>query len=169
MNLPAVLYCAESISPQHHTAGGESCDFSGSYLKGYSNKISDFQFFTSFKPGTKTNGLKYFWFWLRFRWVSQIFCKKSPCSIILRWVRLPVVSYCAESVSPKYNTALSQSPRSIILRRVSLPAVLYCWGVNHDPGKPFLKTFAQAFKGAVSQKYMWILILLIKGYILHFC
>ena len=62
VNLPGVSYCRKS------------CDFSGSYLKGHSNKIFDLQFL-SFEPGPLVNGLKYFRFWLRFRPVIQIFHK----------------------------------------------------------------------------------------------
>ena len=35
--------------------------------------------------------------------------------------------------------------------------------------QPFLSNFAQAFKGTLSQKELWIHILLLKSYIFHFC
>ena len=66
-----------------------------------------------------------------------------------------------------FHTGLSQSPCSMILRWVNLPvpAVSYCTSQSHSWPQPFLKTYAQALKGTVSHKWMWILILLIKGYI----
>ena len=36
------------------------------------------------------------------------------------------LKYCAESISPQYDTAQSQSPHSIILHRVNLSTVSYC-------------------------------------------
>ena len=44
--------------------------------------------------------------------------------------------------------------RGIILLRVNLPMVSYCTESLMTPAsqQPFLKTFAQAFKGTVSQK-----------------
>ena len=94
---------------------------------------------------------------------------------------LPRVWYPVESISQEYDTPASQSPRGIILRRVNLPGYIIPRGVNlpllldpeellMNPGSqhPFLKTFAQAFKGTVSLKYMLIPILLIKGYIKNF-
>ena len=57
------------------------------YLKGLSNEIFCLRFFSSFKP--------FFDFYKDFAELFEFF-----------WV-----SYCAESVSPQYDTALSQSPR----------------------------------------------------------
>ena len=86
LNLHAVSYCAESISPQYvwHWAESistqydtartaESCDISVSYLKWQSNEIFDLFFHNSSLPGPLSNGLKYFWFWLRFRRVIRVF------------------------------------------------------------------------------------------------
>ena len=83
----------------------------------------------------------------KIRWDIQIF------------MNLPGVLYCAESISPGYDTPGShgtkffiKSPLGIMLRWVHLPRVC-------DPGKslmtlrnqqPFLRTFAQAFKGTVA-------------------
>ena len=99
-----------------------------------------------------------------------------------------MVFYCAESISSGYHTAQSQSPWDIILRRVNLSGVSYCTDAQSqslrgiilhrvnlpgvwDPGSQqlFLKTFAQAFKGILSHKWMLIFITLIKSYILHLC
>ena len=52
----------------------------------------------------------------------------------------------------------------MILRRVNLPGVSYCTESLMTPGSQqlFLKTFAQAFKGIVSQNQLWIHILLLR-------
>ena len=101
---------------------GEKYDFSISYLKGQSNEIFDMFFHDSSLPGPLSNGLKYFKFLLRFCWFIRIVRK----------------------ISPGYHTA-SQSPRGTIS---------YCAESLMTPGsqEPFLNTFAQAFKGTVSQK-----------------
>ena len=69
-------------------------------LVGQSNDIFDLQFFfiirSSNQPGPQTNGLKYFQIWFSFRRVKFF-----------------GVYYCAESVSPQYDTDLSQSFSSI--------------------------------------------------------
>ena len=73
-------------------------------------------------PGPLTNGLKYVRFWSDFAELFKLFgislASQSPWGIILRGVHLPRVSYCAESISPGYHTALSQSSYGIIPRRV---------------------------------------------------
>ena len=123
-------------------------------------RFSTFSFFHhSNQPGPLTNGLKYFRFWLRFRWDIRIF------------MNLRAVSYCAESVCPRYDTAQGPSLCSVILRRVNIPAVWYCAEIVKICGEifaqydtagvslralsycqqPFLKTFAHSFKGKVSQ------------------
>ena len=57
---------------------------------------------------------------------------QSPRGIILRRVNLPGASYCAESISPGYDTPSShvlkfllKCPRGMIPRRVNLPGVSY--------------------------------------------
>ena len=97
--------------------------------------------FSSLDPVPLTNVLKYFRFWLRFHRIIRVFRD---------WI---------SAVS--YSTALSQSPRSIILRGVTLHILR---GVNRHS----LNTFAQAIKGKVSQTWLWILIIIIKGYIFQF-
>ena len=94
VNLPAVSFC------------GESCDLSSPM------KFSTcfFSLHNSSLPGPLSNGLKYFRVWLRFCRVIRVFRD---------WLR--AVSYCAESVSPKYDTVLSQSPRCMILCWFNLP------------------------------------------------
>ena len=84
-------------------------------------------------------------------------CSESPQGMIPRRVNLPGVnlhgvSFCAELISP-----------GIIPRGVNLPLLLDPEELLMNPGSqhPFLKTFAQAFKGTVSLKYMLIPILLI--------
>ena len=98
------------------------------------------------------NGLKYFWFGLRFRRVNRFFRKNLPRGyhtgtalrgIIQHWVNLPGVSYWAETISPGYHTAQSQYPRGIIhtaqsqyprgiiLCRVNLPGVSNPGVVSH--------------------------------------
>ena len=74
------------------------------------------------------------------------------------------------SISPEYDTAQSQSPRGMILRKVNLPGVSYCTEsfMTPESQQQFLKTFAQAFKGTVSLKKLWIHILLLRVYIFHF-
>ena len=92
--------------------------------------------------------------------------------LLLCWVRLPEVWYCAESISSQYHTrgnhhscdlyisclkispsffwinfvqyhtALSQSPRSMLLRWVDLPAVSYCGESSH-----FLRLLHMPLKG----------------------
>ena len=87
------------------------------FLKVQSHEIFYPHFFHhSNLPGSLTNGLKYFRFWLRFRRVIRIFR-----GIILCRVNLPAVSYCKESISPQYHTQQS-----------------------HSWPQPFLKTFTQA-------------------------
>ena len=86
-------------------------------LKGRSNKIFDLQFFHhSNQPWLLTNGLKYFWLWLRIRRVIRILSLK---------IWLPGVSYPGESDSPWYHTPVCQSPWGIIPQRVNLPGVSY--------------------------------------------
>ena len=102
----------------------------------------------------------------------------TPCSIILRGVnkwkrreKLRAVWYCAALDSGQYDTAQSLTPRSLILRGVKFRAVWYCAESQFTARSqlPFLQTFAQAFKGTVPQKQLYILITLKKGYIFHFC
>ena len=62
-------------------------------------------------PGPLTNGLKYVRFWSDFAELFKFLESPWP-------VNLPGVSYCAESISPGYHTALSQSSYGIIPRRV---------------------------------------------------
>ena len=101
-------------------------------LKGKSNEIFDLQFFHNLNlPVPLTNGLKYFWFVLRIRWVIQILSPKidspeyqtpasqSPQGIIPRQVSLPWVSYPGKSISLGYYTPANQSPRGIIHWRVN--------------------------------------------------
>ena len=66
----------------------------------------------------------------------------------------PRVAYPGKSISPGSHTLESQSPWGIILRWVNLPWVCYPRESLMTPGSqlPFLKTFAQALKGTVSQK-----------------
>ena len=72
------------------------------YSTGWRNsptRFSTFSFFhNSNLSGPLSKGLKYFWFWLRFRWVIRIFRKNFHG-----------VSYCAESISPGYATPGSHS------------------------------------------------------------
>ena len=87
------------------------------YSKGQSNGFSTSSFLHhSNQPWLLTNGLKYFWFWLRIRWVIRILSPK---------IGPPGVSYPGESDSPWYHTPISQSPQGIIPRQVNLPEVSY--------------------------------------------
>ena len=140
-------------------------------------------------PYRRTNGLKYFRFWLRFRelfeflWISQ--------GVILRRVNLPMVSYPSESNNFSRFYLKGQSSEIFdlfssyfkpswatenwikicsILVKISpviqiLPWVSYSVESLITPGslQLFLKTFAQALKGTVSQKQLWIHTLLSKG------
>ena len=82
------------------------------------------------------NGLKYFWFGLRFRRVNRFFRKNLPGVIIP--VLRSGVSYSAESISPGYHTGLRQSPRGIILRRVNIPGVSYILRRVNIPGVSYV-------------------------------
>ena len=92
-------------------------------LKGQSTVTRFWTCFSQYSSLLRTlsNGLKYFWFWLRLCWVI--------------WDCLNAVWYYAESVSRQYGTALSQSSWSIILHRVT-----------HDPSH-FLKLLHRPLKG----------------------
>ena len=59
-------------------------------------------FLHSNQPGPLTYGLKYFQFWLSFRWD------------ILILLNLPWVWYCAEYISPGYHTPASHFSRSYL-------------------------------------------------------
>ena len=102
-------------------------------LKGQSNEIFDLQFISSIKPAWATdqwvqilsNLVKFSPRYSNFsEYITAL--SESPCSMILRWVSLPAVWYCAESVSPQYDTALSQSFRRMKLRWVNLSAEWNC-------------------------------------------
>ena len=90
-------------------------------------------------PGPLPNGLKDFRFLVKIS-LSYSNFSVSPrrvnlpwVSYEMRWVSLPGVSNCTESISLWYHTAMShitkffvQSPRGIIQCWVSLPKVSYC-------------------------------------------
>ena len=83
-------------------------------------------FFSSFEPAWATEQwVKIFLILVKFS-LSYSNFYESPRGIILGRIKLPRVSYCAESISPGCHTAQSQSPRGMILRRVNLPGVWYC-------------------------------------------
>ena len=156
--LPLVSYCLESISPQYHTAQRQSTRSIilqrvmwrfRILFKGKNQQ--DFQFFSSFKPDWATDQwVKIFLILVSFQIfhinlpaVSYCIESVSP-QYVMRWVNLPTVSYCTESVFPQYDNAMSQSPRSHTAQSHSWPRE-----VNSHI---LIKTFAQAFKGTVSQK-----------------
>ena len=67
----------------------------------------------------------------------------------------------------QYDTGPSWTPHSMILHST----VSYCAESLYTAQSQlqFLQTFAQAFKGTVSKKRIYILNLLKKGYIFHLC
>ena len=87
VNLPAVSYCWESISPQYHARSHVTFPYPIQRNSPTRFSTCFFLLHNSSLPETLTKSFS------------------TQRSIILRWVNLPAVWYWGESVFPQYHTA----------------------------------------------------------------